>query len=292
MPLLPVSSRALITFAAFALACSGDDAHRRDLDGAVLGGGSGGSSGSATGGGSGQPVGGAAGGAGCLCTFANGLNGLDLALGCWKRIREAPEVLFCGKVAEDCGGVALRCTLVLEHDGVLEAQSFSSCPNPRGIPAGWRTPTPAEEAQLASVQACGENAGGGSVGGAGGAGGGSPACTPNEGDGAAGAVSLPPQAPPDGSACPIEGFDLCTRAGAFGGGPSTLSRCALGKWQTIEAPSGCPSTYQECNWPQGWPANDGACCGGQSGPAANPSSGYGARYCQGLGFCDGVRWYK
>jgi cysteine-rich repeat protein len=63
-----------------------------------------------------------------------------------------------------------------------------------------------------------------------------------------------------------------------------LSRCSAGVWSTIEADSDCvhpncigreENCYLECNVPG---AADGVCCNG-------------ARFCPGIGVCDGRRWW-
>jgi hypothetical protein len=131
----------------------------------------------------------------------------------------------------------------------------------------------------AGGQILGNGGGGRSGSPAGGGAGGAPACTPVMTEGAAGAVLIPGQAPPDGSACPLEGFELCVpKAGGFSG-PSVLSRCVTGKWENTPASTPCAVTYQECNGVGVGSTNDGDCCSQSV-------------YCPGRGFCDGVRWYK
>jgi hypothetical protein len=135
-------------------ACDDGDSAPADGSGANLGAaGTAGGAGAASGT-SGQSGAGDSADETCLCSFENGTHGIDLARGCWVRLRDEPEVLVCSHDETRCGGVAIACDLVSVADGVLERQQFPSCPNPAGVPDGWREPTDEELALFASATEC------------------------------------------------------------------------------------------------------------------------------------------
>jgi hypothetical protein len=111
-----------------------------------------------------------------------------------------------------------------------------------------------------------------------------------------GAVHIAPVAPPAGSWCPHEGFELCTdpASGLYpdpdpvdtadagrDDPPVVLSRCVDQHWQTVAGASCEPTTPSQPPWLEcnvfSYQFSDGACC-------------VDVRNCE-RAFCDGARWW-
>jgi hypothetical protein len=160
LPRSLVCAAPLVILLAGALATTAcDDGDSDPADGSAANLGAAGATGTAGSGGGGAGVSGPSGASGsadetCLCSFQNGTHGIDLARGCRLRLRDEPEVLVCSHDETQCGGITIGCDLVAVTDGVLEHQKLASCPNPAGVPDGWRAPTNEELALLASAPEC------------------------------------------------------------------------------------------------------------------------------------------
>ena len=94
-------------------------------------------------------------------------------------------------------------------------------------------------------------------------------------EGASGAAgAIPPATPPEDGPCPTVGLRICTLV--YPGPYSTLAECTADGWAVLENPSDCDGTEGARGCPGR--TSSGVCC--------SP-----ARFCGGIGVCDGTRWW-